>query len=147
MIATVTLNPAVDKTIRVPRLAIGQVQRTRESHLDPGGKGINVSRMADRLGWPTIAFGVLAGEIGEIIARTLEREGVQSYFLHVPGQTRLNVTVFDEATGRGTSFYEAGPDVGADAMRRLEDDIVPWLKVCPTVVLGGSLPPDAAPNT
>ncbi len=147
MIATLTLNPAVDKTIRVPRLAIGAIQRPRESHLDPGGKGINVSRMADRLGWPTIAFGILAGQVGEIIAQTLDREGVQSYFVQVPGQTRLNVTLFDESTGRGTGFYDPGPPVGASSLRRLEKDVAPWLKVCPVVALAGSLPPDAEPTT
>lgn len=138
---TLTLNPAVDKTIRLPRLTPGTVNRVQESLLDPGGKGINVSRIVDRLGWPTIAFGFLAGEIGEIIARALEKEGVQSHFIRVPGQTRLNVTIFEEETSRGTSFYDRGPEVGFEALNRLGDDIRPWLCVHPVLVLAGSLPP------
>ena len=143
VIVTLTLNPAVDKTIRMPAVATGAVNRVQESLLDPGGKGINVTRMADRLGWPSIAFGFLGGEIGEIIERLLESEGVQSHFIHVPGQTRLNVTIFDESTGRGTSFYDRGPDMSAERFNELCAQIRPWLVVRPVLVLAGSIPSGA----
>ncbi len=143
MIVTLTLNPAVDKTITVPNLAVGQVHRVHQSDLDPAGKGINVSRMVDRLGWPTIAFGFLAGEMGLIVAKALEGEGVQSHFVRVSGQTRLNVTIFDQTTGRGTSFYEEGPRVDGEALRRLEEEVRPWLLACQVLVLAGSVPPGA----
>jgi 1-phosphofructokinase len=126
---------------------VGEVHRTHESPLDPAGKGINVARLADRLGWPTIAFGFLAGEMGLLVANALAEEGVQSHFLRVPGQTRLNVTVFDQATGSGTSFYEDGPEVSAEALSRLEGVIRPWLLACRVLVLGGSLPPGVPDDT
>ncbi len=111
MIITLTLNPAVDQTIFVRRLEPGEVNRFAEAQLDPAGKGINVARMAQRLGWPTIAFGFLAGEIGLLAERALDAEGVAYHFVRVPGQTRLNVTVVDQATGTATSFYGPGPAV------------------------------------
>jgi len=147
MILTLTLNPAVDKTVFVHGIAIGEVQRVRQSHLDPGGKGINVSRVVDRLGWPTIAFGLLAGEIGQIIDHALEVEGVQNHFLHLPGQTRLNVTIFDQDTGKGTSFYDEGPEVGPIVLAQLENEILPWFFVTPVLVLAGSLPPGVPTDT
>jgi len=52
VIISVTLNPAVDQTAWVDRLEPGSVHRVRETQIDPAGKGINVSRMAHRLGWP-----------------------------------------------------------------------------------------------
>ena len=67
MILTLTVNPAVDQTLWVPGFALGQVNRPREAQLDPAGKGINVSRMAHRLGWPTVAFGFLGGHAGEMV--------------------------------------------------------------------------------
>ncbi|HVC35101.1 MAG TPA: 1-phosphofructokinase [Chloroflexota bacterium] len=140
MIVTLTLNPAVDKTIRMPQIATGEVNRVQESLLDPGGKGINVTRLADRLGWPSIAFGFLGGEIGEIVERSLQKEGVQSHFVQVPGQTRLNVTIFDESTGRGTSFYDRGPEVSIERINHLTAQVRPWLLVKPVLVLAGSLP-------
>lgn len=144
MVITVTLNPAVDKTIRMRHVALGEVNRVCESYLDPGGKGINVSRLVDRLGGPTIAFGFIGGEIGELIARALEAEGVQSHLIRVPGQTRLNVTIFDESTGQGTSFYDRGPEIGARYLDRLDEDVRVWLSLKPVIVLAGSLPPGVA---
>ena len=141
MIITLTLNPAVDKTIRLPSLAPGGVHRVSESQLDPAGKGLNVSRLVDRLGWPTIAFGFLGGEIGRLAAQAIQEEGVLGHFLAVAGQTRLNVTVFDEARGEGTSFYDEGPRVDPERVDALERDLSPWLGACRVLVLAGSLPP------
>ena len=72
MILSLTFNPAVDKTLFVSRLALGKVNRVGQSQIDPGGKGINVSRVVHRLDRPTIAFGFLAGNFGTIIARALD---------------------------------------------------------------------------
>lgn len=141
MIVTLTLNPAVDKAVLVPDLKLGLVHRVVNSEFDPAGKGINVSRVADRLGWPTIAFGFLAGDIGELVAKALDREGVQSHFLRVPGQTRFNVTVLDESSAVATTYNEQGPVVDGERLRELEAEILPWLRVCRVLVLAGSLPP------
>ncbi|TAK29894.1 MAG: 1-phosphofructokinase family hexose kinase, partial [Chloroflexota bacterium] len=143
MIVTLTLNPAVDKIIQVNRLAIGEVNRVRNSQLDAGGKGINVSRMVDRLGWPTIAFGFLAGEMGSVIERALTDQGVQYSFLRVAGQTRLNVTIFDQKSSLGSSFYERGPRVGKRQLEALARELQPWLMACRVLALGGSLIPGA----
>jgi hypothetical protein len=67
------------------------------------------SNGAHRLGWPTIAFGFLAGEIGVIAQRALDNEGVPHHFVPVPGQPRLNVTVVDGGEKTSTSFYGPGP--------------------------------------
>jgi 1-phosphofructokinase len=127
MIITVTLNPAVDQTILVRRLEVGAVNRFGASQLDPAGKGINVSRMAHRLGWPTIVFGFLAGEIGLLAQKALEDEGVQHHFVRMPGQTRLNVTVVDKSTGTATSLYGPGPAVTPDYVARLDAMLRFWL--------------------
>src|SRR5829696_4269191 len=103
MIITLTLNPAVDQTSWVEQHEPGRVHRVVDTHIDPAGKGINVSRVVDRLGWPTIAFGLLAGETGTIVEKALQAEGVQYHFVRVPGQTRFNVTIVDRA-GDSTRF-------------------------------------------
>lgn len=141
MIITLTPNPAVDQTVFVDRFDVGAVNRFRESQLDPAGKGINVSRVAHRLGWPTIAFGFLAGEIGLIAETALDDEGVQHHFVRIPGQTRLNVTIVEEVGRTSTSLYGPGPPVDQEHFARLDNLIQFWLQAGRVLVLAGSLPP------
>jgi len=141
MIITLTLNPAVDQTVWVPRLEVGAVNRARQAHLDPAGKGVNVSRMVHRLGWPTIAFGFLAGEVGEIVRQALSAEGVAQQFIPIAGQTRVNVTAVDDSTGTATSIFCPGPAVEPDHLQQLDSVLQFWLQAGRVLVLAGSLPP------
>lgn len=140
MIITVTPNPAVDQTLWPESVASGEVHRVRESHIDPGGKGINASRMAHRLGWPTIAFGFAAGEPGDIVERTLRDERVHHQLVRVAGRTRINVTIVDPG-GVATSFYDRGPTVAVADVEALDELVRFWLQTGRVLVLAGSLPP------
>ncbi|MBI3979280.1 MAG: 1-phosphofructokinase [Chloroflexi bacterium] len=146
MIMTYTPNPAVDQTIIVSGLRVGDVNRFQASHLDPAGNGINASRMVHRLGWPTIAFGFLAGEIGLIVQKALDDEGVEHHFVRIPGQTRLNVTIVDQAAGAATSLYGPGPTVGPESVARLDGILQFWLQAGRVLVLAGSLLPGTPPD-
>lgn len=141
MIVTLTPNPAVDQTVMVEHLAIGSVNRFSKSHLDPAGKGVNVSRMAHRLGWPTIAFGFLAGEIGQLVEVALEAEGVEHHFVHMPGQTRINITLVERAERVATSLYGPGPAIDDAHRARLDNLFFAWTRAARLLVLAGSLPP------
>ena len=57
MIYTVTLNPALDKTVEIPGIALDTVNRITEMRTDPGGKGINVSKVIAKLGGGIISLG------------------------------------------------------------------------------------------
>lgn len=146
MILTLTLNPAVDQTVTADELVIGDVNRVRDAHLDPAGKGINVSRMAHRLGWPTVAFGLLGGELGSIVRQALDAEGVQHHFVRTNGQTRLNVTVVDAVGGGATSLYATGQRVTDGQLATLDGLLRFWLPASRVLVLAGSLPPGAPEN-
>jgi 1-phosphofructokinase len=146
MILTLTVNPAADQTLWVDRVDPGSVHRVQGSQIDPAGKGINVSRMAHRLGWPTIAFGFLAGDTGKIVEKALHAEGVQHHFVRVPGQTRLNVTVVDSA-GTATSFFGPGPAVPAEGLSALDSLLRFWLHAGRILVIAGSLPSQVSEST
>ncbi|MHB8874451.1 MAG: 1-phosphofructokinase [Myxococcaceae bacterium] len=140
MIISLTVNPAVDQTAWVERLEPGTVHRVRDTQVDPAGKGVNVSRVVHRLGWPTVAFGFLAGDTGALVEKALDQEGVQHHFVRVPGQTRVNLTVVDHR-GSSTSFRGAGPRVDPPAAAALEAALRFWLQAGKVLVLAGSLPP------
>ncbi len=55
MIYAVTLNPAWDKTVTIPDLSFGKVNRIQAMREDIGGKGINVSKCISTLGGETTA--------------------------------------------------------------------------------------------
>jgi 1-phosphofructokinase len=147
MIITLTLNPAVDLTTVVHHLDVGEINRYREPQLDPAGKGINVARMAHRLGWPAIAFGFLAGDIGSLIPKALAAEGIPSQFVYVAGQTRLNVAIIDEAYREATSLRGPGPVVTPEYRRELDGLLRFWLPSGRVLVLAGNLPPGVADDT
>jgi 1-phosphofructokinase family hexose kinase len=147
MILTLTPNPAVDETLWVEHLAIGAVEHASESQLDPAGKGVNVSRVVHRLGWPTVAFGFLGGDIGTHVERALGAEGVQHHFERVKGETRINVTIVERATGASTSIYAPGPAIDERAVAALGETLELWLRAAAVLVLAGSLPRGLAPET
>ncbi|MFA5093649.1 MAG: hexose kinase [Candidatus Omnitrophota bacterium] len=98
-VLTVTLNPAVDKTIKGPRVK-----------LSAGGKGINVSRALKAMGVRSIATGLAAGASGKFILSELKKEGIKGRFSQVKGLTRTNLTVID-ARGRIIRGIQDGPAV------------------------------------
>ena len=74
MIITITLNPALDRTLRIEHpLEVGKLNRSSSSHLEPGGKGINVSRAVKALGGNSIALGFTAGTNGRVMKREVRR--------------------------------------------------------------------------
>ena len=81
MIYTVTLNPALDKTVEIPSLTIGAVNRIVSMRTDPGGKGINVSKVIRKLGGKALLSEFLAAIRGERFSRLWKRWGSQPVFI------------------------------------------------------------------
>lgn len=109
MITTVTLNPAVDKTIEIDNFKVGLVNRLKSLRQDAGGKGINVSKVIKSLGYKSRAMGVLSGNTGNFIKEYLDFEGIENDFLMTKGETRTNIKVVDEVNHTNTDINENGP--------------------------------------
>ncbi len=139
MILSFTPNPAVDKTLQVRSLDVGGVNRALDSDLDPGGKGINVSRVAHRLGGTTLALGVLGGHMGRLLQRALREEGVPFEFVWIDAETRLNVILHDQSDGGGTRVWDRGPIADAGCVERLEELLDRRLSEAAVFVTTGSL--------
>ena len=141
MIVTFTPNPAVDKTLLVASLRHGSVNRCRESHLDPGGKGINASRVVHRLGRGTTALTVVGGHMGRLLEGALREEGVATEVVCVPEETRLNVILVDEATGASTRVWDRGAAVPATAGDDVDAMVRRWIPRARVLLCAGTLPP------
>lgn len=139
-VLTVTMNPAIDEAVGLDCLRLGDKNRCAVDTLDPGGKGINASRVMQRLGCRTLALGFAGGVTGELLKTQLDRECVPHSFDEVTGLTRINVMIYERSSGRRTGLYLPGPPASPALLQSLEKRLT---LVAPQsiVVLGGSLPP------
>jgi 1-phosphofructokinase len=140
VIVTVTPNPAIDVTLTVATLDVGEVNRTTSKHRDPAGKGINVARALAKNGFSTIAVFPADPVNGSWIVRALAEAGVESSSTPIIGEVRNNITIVDEA-GRTTKINEPGPVVTPAEIHSLAEKLEWRLDENPTwLVAAGSLP-------
>lgn len=143
MILTVTLNPAVDHTLTVDDFPeADRVARANAARVDPGGKGINVSKYLAELETETVATGVVGDFLGRFVRDRLSAGEIEGDFVEIDGRTRLNTTILtDDAEFK---INHDGPQVSADAVDELLETIE--RNAPDTVVVGGSLPPGLGPD-
>jgi 6-phosphofructokinase 2 len=141
MVLTLTPNSSVDVWTTAPRVTSGIKLRCTKPQYDPGGGGINVSRVLHRLGAETVALFTAGGAVGEELTALLAVEGVPAERQHIAGQTRENLHVLDKTSGELFRFVMPGPrlseaegDAFLDRMERLA-------RPGGLVVGSGSLPP------
>lgn len=146
-IYTVTLNPALDKTVRIPNFAVDQVNRITWIRQDAGGKGINVSKVIAKLGGESTAIAVLAGQTGQWIANALVENNIKVQAITVPGETRTNLKVVDTESGTNTDINEPGPEVTDSVLEQALVDVISKTSAGDIVVLSGSLPRGASIDT
>ncbi len=147
MIYTVTLNPALDKTAVVENLTLDRVNRISELRVDPGGKGINVSKVIHELGGQTVAYALLAGNTGRTIKRMLDEQGIECEVFEVPGETRANLKIKDPVKHENTDINEPGPEVTDEHLRQMLGILMARVTESDIVVLSGSLPRGARSDT
>lgn len=147
MIFTVTLNPALDKTVEIPDLRVDSVNRITSVRTDPGGKGINVSKVIRSLGGESTAVGILGGSTGRRIQSALEELGLNCRFRFVEGETRTNLKVIDPVNHTNTDLNEPGVVVSEEILGELLGELTEQLAEGDIVVLSGSLPKGAPENT
>lgn len=140
MIKTVTLNPALDKTIIVDQFRSGKVNRVKKVFKDAGGKGINVSKIICKLGGRSTAAGVLAGQTGSFIKKELEEMGIEHNFIESIGETRTNIKLIDLSTDTFTDINERGTFLSAEKLSELEQLIFNDIQKDDILVLSGSVP-------
>lgn len=139
MIITVTMNPAIDKTVELEHFEHGGLNRLKNITLDAGGKGINVSRTMKELGGETIACGFVAGDSGQTILRILKKQGIPADFVEVDGETRTNMKVV-EPDGTVTELNEPGPTVSENKLDELIEKLLGYANEEALFILAGSIP-------
>lgn len=136
MIYTVTLNPSIDFIVRIDQLNLGSVNRMVSDDKFAGGKGINVSRVLQRLGVGNTATGFLGGFTGHFIEDSLKNEGIETAFVKVDQDTRINVKIKSQEE---TEINGQGPMISQEQLEALKAKLS-QLTSDDTVVFAGSAP-------
>ena len=136
MIYTVTLNPSIDFIVRLDHLELGSVNRMTSDDKFAGGKGINVSRILQRLDVDNTATGFIGGFTGRFVEDGLTAEGIKTNFVQVSEDTRINVKI---KAGEETEINGAGPKISDEKLEELKA-VLAGLSSEDTVVFAGSAP-------
>lgn len=146
MILSVTMNPSVDRTVYVDGLRPHDTNRVVRQEMDAGGKGVNLSRVANQVGARTLATGFLGGSVGAAVRRVLDQESVPHAFVDIEGVTRENISVEDGSGRPPTTLNERGPEVVPGEWEYLLALVRFHARKASWVAVGGSLPPGVPPD-
>ena len=141
MIVTLTPNPSLDRTVSITDLQRGEVQRATGSRLDPGGKGVNISRALTAHKARTLAVLPAGGPQGHLLAELLQEAGIAVAIVPIGGSIRTNLALV-EPDGTTTKINEPGPLLSRAEFEALLAGAVDTLAEQPSWLVGsGSLPP------
>ncbi|NNG65044.1 1-phosphofructokinase, partial [Pseudomonas fragi] len=138
-ILTVTLNPALDLTVRLSHLQPGQVHRSQALLSHAAGKGVNVAQVLADLGHSVTVSGFLGENNQAPFNALFASRGFVDAFIRVPGDTRSNIKLAED-DGRVTDLNGPGPQVSELAQQALLDKLDQIAASHDAVVVAGSLP-------
>ena len=142
-IVTLTINPAIDIFVNVDHVESTRKLRCSAPKRDPGGGGINVARVAHRLGADVLAIYPIGGQIGKLLHRLVEREAIASLVTPSHVETRENFTAYEEETGAQYRFVLPGSRLHRAEWEAVLDRLASLTEPPKFVVASGSMPPGA----
>ena len=139
MILCISLNPAVDKMVKLDSIQIGSVNRGSLESVHAGGKAVNVAYDLVLQGDDVILSGFVGGKAGSVITEELKKRRIPFDFIKAVGETRTNMNYIDSA-GNITEILEGGHMVDARGEEEFLHLFRKLLDKADMVVLSGSLP-------
>lgn len=139
MITTITLNVAIDKAYQVDLFQTGEVNRVKKCTNTPGGKGLNVAKVAKISGEEVAASGFLGGHAGAYVEDMLKVEGVTCDFVHTKNETRSCINILAD-DGSTTEFLEPGAEIYPEELRQFLDKFPQIVERSDVITISGSVP-------
>ena len=140
-ILTLTMNPSLDISAEVDRVAATIKMRCDNDRIDPGGGGINVSRAVSILGGSSIAVFPAGGSTGRILIDMLQAEGIKNRPVTTDLLSRQSFAVLERETNRQYRFPMSGHKLPEKTSRECLQIITQHDPPPLFVVVSGSLPP------
>ena len=142
-IVTVTLNPAIDRTLHLPSFSLGQVNRVMSERTDPGGKGINVAKVIKALNHPVVVTGLLGNKNAQLFQDYFKQEEIHNHFVESVGQNRVNIKIVDTSSDVVSELNFPGITPTLMDLDNLQTTLGNLARTHKWFVLSGSLPPTA----
>lgn len=146
MVITVTLNPALDKTLTINNFTLGEVNRVSSIRYDIGGKGINVSKVLKNFNIDSISTGFLGGVWEKYFLDELNMRNILCEFIHIQNSTRTNTKIVDDLNKVYTDINEPGPLITEDELSRFVSSFESLCNKGDIVVLSGGVSPSIPVN-
>lgn len=140
-IVTVTLNPAIDRTLHLPSFTLGQVNRVASERTDPGGKGINVAKVIKALAHPVVVTGLLGKDNKSVFQDYFRQEGIDNHFIETAGNNRVNIKIVDTTSDVVSELNFPGIIPTAADLDNLQQTLRQLAQTHKWFVLSGSLAP------
>lgn len=140
-VVTVTPNPALDQTVRVAGLVLGEVNLAASLEFNAGGKGVNVAGCLADYGIATIATGLLGSEDAEAFHTMFTEKRIEDRFVRIAGRPRINVKLVDTSRNETTDINLATSQCTLADVEALEQRIAGLAVPGRWFVMAGSLPP------
>jgi 1-phosphofructokinase len=143
-VVTITLNPAIDRTVTISNFTAGAVNRVESIRSNPGGKGVNVaSALADH-GHGVAVTGFLGRSNAGAFEELFSAKKIADHFVRITGQTRIGIKITDPVLVETTDINFPGPAPTVEEVAMLRSQIAAldaaWF------VVAGSLPPGVDPG-
>ena len=145
MIVTLTINPAIDRTVTVDKLVFedrGYILGRTEA---AGGRGVNASRVIHAFGAKTLALLASGGEAGTRMEASLKEMGLPFEAVRVHSESRTNLTISDKQ-GLTVKLNEVGAPLAKSELRDIFKLVEARLKGASWLMICGSIPPQVPPH-
>lgn len=139
-IATVTLNPAIDQTVSIPNFRANAVNRVDWKQDDAGGKGVNVASFLAEAGHRVSVTGFLGQQNDALFKTLFHQKSLDDRFVYLPGETRINIKIVDNAQGQVTDINYPGQAPTHQDVDGLKTVVQALAGSCDWFVFSGSVP-------
>lgn len=138
-IITLTVNPALDKSAKVDGLIPTQKLKCHSIQYQPGGGGINISRMLKRLETETVCIFPSGGDTGKYLTDLLKKEDIKPEIIPIKAWTRENLSVVDAQSDLQYRFGMPGNELSETELNEIKKLLLKKLDSEDILVLSGSL--------
>jgi 6-phosphofructokinase 2 len=139
-IVTITMNPSIDESTSINQVVADKKLRCKQPTYEPGGGGINVSRVIKTLGGDTLAMYLAGGPTGQMFQNMLDEIDIVNHPVPIKNLTRMDLMVIEEISGRQYRFGMPGPEVREKEWQQCLADLSALDFKPEYIVASGSLP-------